>query len=63
MDEWKEGQPKKQGWYDCKIGEEETRLQWWICQLNPRKRYWKDENGQPVKDKVLWTGEPSARIW
>ena len=62
---WSSGEPPCVGWYDCLIdGEEEDRLQWWICRMNPRKRHWKDINGNwiDVAHKVQWTGEASARF-
>ena len=64
MIEWKSGEPKQQGWYDCLIdGEEEDRLQWWICQLNPKKRHWKNALGDYVDigHTIQYTGNASAR--
>lgn len=63
MPEWRTDQPNKMGWYDCEVNGEDRRLLFWICQLNPKKRFWKDELGQRVNAAVKWTGEPSARRW
>lgn len=62
MDEYKSGQPPKPGWYDCLIdGEEEDRLQWWICVMNPKKRHWKNAKGEYMDaHDVKWFGNPSA---
>ena len=60
--EWNEGEPKRPGWYDCLIDDEyEDRLYWWICQINPRRRVWKDRAGNYMNQhKVKWTGRPEA---
>lgn len=61
MDEYKSGQPKKPGWYDVLRDGEDDRLQWFICMLNPKKRYWKDKDGNVVSGDIKWCGEPEAR--
>lgn len=50
MDEWHRGQPNRKGWYDCRLDGEEMRLYFFICELNPRKRYWNDETGARIDD-------------
>lgn len=60
---WQTGEPPKQGWYDCEVDGEEMTLQWWICKMNPRKRYWKTKDGRSVTGTVKWFGEPSASVW
>ena len=60
---WQTGEPPAQGWYDCEVGGEEVTLQWWICKMNPRKRYWKTKDGRSVTGEVKWIGEPSASVW
>lgn len=62
MMEWNRGEPPRQGWYDCMLNGEEMPLQWWICQINPRKRHWKDRTGayRDFDGEVLWTGEARA---
>ena len=62
--EWNDGEPKQQGWYDVLIdGQDEDRLQWWICVMNPKKRHWKDLDGNYVDldHKIQWTGNASTR--
>lgn len=65
MDEWISGEPRQAGWYDVLIDDkEEDRLQWFVCVMNPRKKYWKDRNGTPIKDcDIKWTGRASASYW
>ena len=60
MDEYKAGTPSSPGWYDCLIdGEEEDRLQWWICVMNPKKRHWKNTAGEYMDaHDVKWAGKP-----
>lgn len=60
---WKEGDPKQVGWYDCIIDDrDEDTLYWWVCQMNPRKRYWKNRKGEPLKGRnIKWTGKPRTR--
>lgn len=60
--EWHKGEPPRQGWYDCLLDGEDIRLRWWICQMNPKKRHWIDEQGayRELDGQVEWTGEPSA---
>ena len=50
------GTPNKKGWYKVLIdGEIEMSLYFFICELNPRKRYWVMEDGSPLTDSdVLW---------
>ena len=53
--EYREGFPEKKGWYDCLIdGEIEARLYCFICEMNRRKRYWVEANGDRVLDPVTW---------
>lgn len=54
MDEWKTGTPDHKGWYDCRIDGEEMRLYFFICELNPHRRYWNDENGNRIDEEVEW---------
>ena len=58
MDEWKSGPPPKQGWYDCRIdGDEEDRLQLWVCVMNPKKKHWKNRRGEYMdQHKIEWFG-------
>ena len=64
MDEWKSGEPPAQGWYDVQVNGKDDRLQWWICVLNPRKRRWKDQDGNYIiGQEIKWTGQPSATYW
>lgn len=62
---WHKEEPPKQGWYDCMLNGEEMRLQWWICQMNPKKRHWKDGTGayRDFEGQVYWIGEPSVSMW
>lgn len=55
MEKWHKGQPDKKGWYNCRLDGEEMRLYFFICELNPRKRYWNDETGARIDDdEIEW---------
>ena len=58
MDEWHKGLPDKKGWYRCRLDGEEMRLYFFICELNPRKRYWNDETGARIDDDEIEWKEP-----
>lgn len=65
-EQWNSGEPPTQGWYDCRLPDgEELPLRWWICQMNHRKRYWKDIKGvtRGFSSDVEWTGEVRASAW
>ena len=58
MSEWKDGFPKREGFYRCLIeGELEMKLKFYICQVS-RKPHWIDNQGNYVIDRVQWTGDP-----
>ena len=64
MDEYRSGEPKRAGWYDVLIDGEDDRLQWFVCVMNPKKRYWKDRDGNVIQKKdIKYIGEPSASYW
>lgn len=52
--EWRTDFPDKSGWYDCRIDGEEMRLYLFVCELNPKRRYWNDDHGTRVWDEVEW---------
>lgn len=54
MDGWKTGTPDTKGWYDCRIDGEEMKLYFFICELNPKRRYWNDEHGNRIDEEVEW---------
>ena len=56
MDEqqWKKGFPNKKGWYRCRIDGEEMQLYLFVCELNPKKKYWNDQNGNRLDEDVEW---------
>lgn len=58
------GEPPTQGWYDC-IDQDgnDCRLRWWICQVNPRRRFWKNEKDEKVgtAEDITWTGSAEVR--
>lgn len=54
---WYKGYPNKKGWYKCKIDGIEMRLYFFICELNPKKRYWVDETMGQIPDEVEWFDE------
>ena len=62
---WNRGEPPQQAWYDCRKDGEEVRLRWWVCMVNPRRRYWRDQNGAFAgwAQDIEWTGEGSATVW
>lgn len=51
---WHKGYPDRKGWYRCRIDGIEIRLYLFICELNPRKRYWVDETQAQIMDPVEW---------
>lgn len=53
-DKWRMGQPNRKGWYQCRLDGEEIRLYFFICELNPKKRYWHDTQGRRVDEDVEW---------
>lgn len=62
-DVYHEGKPGRPGWYDCidKDGQYH-RLKWFVCNLNPKKYYYTDLQGQVFgkpEDGIRWTGEAS----
>lgn len=59
-DQWHEGFPKKQGWYDVLVNGEYQRLQHFICVMDGR-HHWKKHDGDYETRKVVWTGEAEAR--
>ena len=63
MSEWKTGNPKEIGYYDCLVNGKEQRLYHWICSMNPDRHEWIDENDRYVKDEVLWRGTASVMPW
>lgn len=54
--QYKSGTPDRKGWYHVLIdGEIEMTLYFFICELNPRKRYWCMEDGSQLMDAdVMW---------
>ena len=54
--QYKPGTPDRKGHYQVLIdGELETTLYFFICELNPRKRYWVDADGSPLMDDdIMW---------
>ena len=56
MDEqqWKKGFPNKKGWYRCRIDGEEMTLYLFVCELNPKKKYWVDKNQNRMDEDVEW---------
>ncbi len=56
-EEYKEGYPEQQGWFDVLI---EDRLQHWVCHIAGR-HHWKDTEGNYIEalHSVKWTGKPS----
>ena len=53
-DQWKKGFPNKKGWYRCRIDGEEMQLYLFVCELNPKKKYWNDKNGNRLDEEVEW---------
>lgn len=51
---WNKGFPNRKGWYQCRIDGIEIRLYFFICELNPKKRYWVDETQAQISDEVEW---------
>jgi hypothetical protein len=54
---WHDGYPKKQGWYNCLVdGELEMRLKYYVCQVS-MKPHWLDSNGDYIEamGKVQWS--------
>lgn len=54
--QYREGEPPCKGWYHCLIDDElEMKLYFFICELNPRKRYWAMPDGSQLSpDEVKW---------
>ena len=47
--QYKPGTPDRKGYYQCLIDdEEEMQLYFFICDLNPRKRYWVLPDGSQI---------------
>ena len=56
--EWHTGRPRHKGWYLCRIGDEELRLYYFICEMNNKKQYWNDETGARIDDEdIEWREE------
>lgn len=53
-DEWHKGFPSKKGWYHCRIDGEEMDLYLFVCELNPKKKYWNDQNGNRLDEDIEW---------
>lgn len=51
---WHTGYPNRKGYYHCRIDGVELQLYLFICELNPKKRYWVDETGFKISDPVEW---------
>lgn len=56
--EWHTGKPNKKGWYDCRLDGEPMRLYFFICEMNPKKRYWNDETGSRIDDDEIQWRDP-----
>lgn len=54
--QYKSGTPDRKGWYKVLIdGEIEMTLYFFICELNPRKRYWVMPDGSQLSmDEVKY---------
>ena len=50
------GEPKQKGYYRCLVDDEEIMdLYYFICELNPRKRYWVMPDGSQIpSSEVKW---------
>lgn len=60
-EEYKEGYPEQQGWFDVLIDDcIEDRLQHWVCHISGR-HHWKDRDGNYIEalHNVTWIGEPT----
>ena len=60
-EEYKEGYPEQQGWFDVLIDDcIEDRLQHWVCHIAGR-HHWKDTEGNYIEalHSVKWIGKPS----
>ena len=53
--EFHSGYPRRKGWYKCRIDGEEAKLYLFVCELNPKKRHWTDEQGRRIDEEVEWT--------
>lgn len=53
-DEWHKGFPNKKGWYHCRIDGEEMDLYLFVCELNPKRKYWNDKTGNRIDEDVEW---------
>lgn len=59
-EQYKEGYPNQQGWFDVLVDGEPERLRHWVCQLSGRHE-WIDISGQYIRGReILWIGEPSV---
>ena len=56
LQQYREGYPNKKGYYHCLIDDEiEMQLYLFVCELNPRKKYWVMPDGaQLFEDEVRW---------
>lgn len=56
LQSFKSGDPKKKGYYKCLVDDEEIMdLYFFICELNPRKRYWVMSDGSQLSmDEVKY---------
>lgn len=52
-DEYRSDYPKKNGWYDVIVEEEETRLHYYHCDMR-NDDVWEDEHGERVWSEVRW---------
>lgn len=52
--EWYTGFPGRKGMYHCRIDGEEMQLYLFICELNPKKKYWTDAYGRRIDEEVEW---------
>lgn len=54
--QFKSGTPQTKGHYQCLVDdEEEMELYFFICELNPRKRYWVLPDGSQISsDEVKY---------
>lgn len=53
-EEYHKGYPDKRGWYQCRIDGEEMMLYLFVCELNPKKKYWNDAKGNKIDEDVEW---------
>lgn len=49
---WKEGWPRKEGWYDCLLDDElEMKLKFYICKV-ACKPHWVDSHGEYMESQA-----------